>query len=42
MTVFDIRFKDDKLRTINAIENAKNGSAKSFAGKFKHIKKSMK
>jgi PAS domain S-box-containing protein len=39
MTVFDIRFKDDKLRTINAIENAKNGSAKSFAGKFKHIKK---
>jgi PAS domain S-box-containing protein len=39
MTVFDIRKNDERDRTINAIENAKNGSAKSFAGKFKHIKK---
>jgi signal transduction histidine kinase len=39
MTIFDIRLSDDKLRTINAIENAKNGNVKPFAGNFKHIKK---
>lgn len=39
MTVFDIRFSEDKLRTINAIENAKSGNFKPFAGRFKHSKK---
>lgn len=39
MTVFDIRFSDDKLRTISAIENAKSGNYKPFAGRFKHVKK---
>lgn len=39
MTVFDIRFSEDQLRTINAIENAKTGNYKPFAGKFKHVKK---
>src|SRR5574343_464250 len=39
MTVFDIRYNEDKLRTINAIENAKSGNYKPFAGRFKHIKK---
>lgn len=38
-TIFDLRYNEDKLRTMNSIENAKSGQLKPFAGRFKHVKK---